>query len=95
MKAPLKESVEQIVDLILRDFIKSWFDPMNFSASEDFPKYIRMTILTAFQKISVALEAGNPTSVLVPIFQTLILHIVSLWSSLGFILIFVERISSV
>ncbi|KAJ3118447.1 Intermediate filament protein [Phlyctochytrium bullatum] len=73
--AEIDKELTRFLDLFIRDYIVSWFDPLNHSKSSEFPSAVQAALRHGFIKLGYAAANMNVVTAVVPISQSLIHHI--------------------
>ncbi|GAV55946.1 hypothetical protein ZYGR_0AZ01180 [Zygosaccharomyces rouxii] len=61
----ISREVENIVNLIIRDFINTWFSHINDNPSSDFPQTVRIILLGCVEKLQFLLHGKDEASLIV------------------------------
>ncbi|TPX73911.1 hypothetical protein CcCBS67573_g04810 [Chytriomyces confervae] len=65
----------RLISLIVKDFIKSWYEAINLSHSDEFPNAVTASLHSAFLTLGEAAAKTKVVHIVSPITQTLIRHI--------------------
>lgn len=86
--------MEQLIGHVVRDFVNNWYTNINHSRSPAFPDAVHATLRHAFLKFGASAKHTRPTALVLPVFQAMILHMVSavILSSLAKIATFITEL---
>ncbi|KAJ3242009.1 sorting nexin 13 [Chytriomyces hyalinus] len=65
----------RLISLIVKDFVKSWYEAINLSHSDEFPNAVTASLHSAFLTLGEAAAKTKVVHIVSPITQTLIRHI--------------------
>ncbi|GAV51151.1 hypothetical protein ZYGR_0AD03340 [Zygosaccharomyces rouxii] len=61
----ISQDVENIIDLVVRDFIDTWFSHINGNPSSEFPQTVRAVLLGCVEKLQSLLQRKDEASLIV------------------------------
>lgn len=77
----LCEKTNRLVDLALRDFVSTWWSPMNFYSSKEFEDEVRITMNVTLENFERAILAHDSNDLIMAmvygVANSLIIHMVS------------------
>ncbi|ORY44516.1 PXA-domain-containing protein [Rhizoclosmatium globosum] len=74
---PIKidEALDRLIHLILKDFVLSWYNPINYSKSDEFANSVQSSLHSGLATFGFAAAKTKIVNAISPISQTLIRHI--------------------